>query len=68
MIDFYDGDLVNPAASQVEPAVGRRHHVAHRPAARRDQPTLKRLALGVEGDNGVGSNARFAVPDCAVGG
>src|SRR6266496_3932491 len=63
-----DGDFVDAAAGEVELPVRRRYHVADDAASRGNRPLLKRLRLRIEGDERVGLDAGFAVPDGSVGG
>src|ERR1700730_1749538 len=59
-------NAINTAAGKPKVAVGTVHHVAHDTSARRDDPGLELLPLGVKTHDRIRLHPRFAVPHDVV--
>src|ERR1700731_3347417 len=62
----HDRHSIHSTARKVEPLIGRRDHVAHPAAARRNRFRAEALRFGIEPDQRVRLHSRLAVPNLAI--
>ena len=65
---FHDPHFVDAATGNIHPAIGSSGHISYGASARRDIGAGKLFGFWVELNDGIGFNARFAVPNHAIPG